>query len=212
MTDIAPEIRTYPLELRDAEVTGRGPFTYLEGRAVPYNTWQDVGPIWENHAAGSFERSTKGGSGRNLPLVAGHDAEDLDNLLGHAERWKHDATGMYGLWKLNDQPKAQQAAALVRSGDLTGLSVGFQEMHYEVVPRPKDRVNATSRKPWVLRTESRLLHVGITSMPAFPDAGVIGVRSLGADHYVEPPVATPDLDGWRAKTAGLAGRWSNIAR
>jgi HK97 family phage prohead protease len=202
MTD-APIINTYPLELRDVEVTGGGPYTYLEGRAVPYNTWQDVGPIWENHANGSFERSTKGGSGRNLPLIAGHDVTDLDNLIGHSYEWRHESAALVGVWRLNEQPRAQQAAALARSGDLNGLSVGFQEIHFEVVPRPRDQLSATARKPWVRRTESRLLHVGMTAQPAFPDAGVISVRSYGADHYVEPPLETPELDAWRSRLEAL---------
>jgi HK97 family phage prohead protease len=196
----APIVRTY--ELREVELTGTGPFKYLEGLAAPYNSWQDVGDIWENHAGGSFERSTKGGTGKSLPLIVGHDVMDLDNIVGHAQTWKHDATGMYGVWLLNEQPKAQQAAALARSGDLNGLSVGFQEVHYQVVPR-QTRDSASSRKPWVLRTESRLLEVSLTPIPAFPDAGVINVRSYDPGHYLEPPQATPELDEWKARLEAL---------
>ena len=197
------ELRIYPLELRELEVTGK-PYRYLEGRAVPYNTWQDVGPFWENHAAGSFERSTKGGSGRGLPLIIGHDAHNLDNIVGHAEKWTHDATGMHGVWRLNEQPRAQQAAALAQAGDLTGLSVGFQEVHAEAVPRPKDRDGAATRKPWIMRSESRLLEVSLTPIPAFPDAGVVNVRSMVDPAAIDLPApATPDLDEWRSRLEAL---------
>src|SRR5215831_20956131 len=62
------------VELRDVDAVGTGPpYRYIEGRAVPFNTWADVGPYLEQHAVGSFERSTKGGSGRSLPLLPWHD-------------------------------------------------------------------------------------------------------------------------------------------
>lgn len=203
-----PQERIYPLELREMELTGK-PYRYLSGRAVPYNTWQDVGPFWEHHAEGSFARSTKGGSGKpGLPLVIGHDHDNLDNVVGHAETWTHDATGMFGVWRLNEQPRAQQAAALVRSGDLTGLSVGFQEVHFRSVPRPRQyELASTADKPWVMRTESRLLEVSLTTIPAY-EGGVINVRSLGdPGRYGTPPTPTPELDEWRGRLESLkAGR------
>ena len=56
------------LQLRDVQAVGR-PYRYLEGRAVPYDTWADVGPVWEQHRAGACKRSTNGRSGKGLPLL-----------------------------------------------------------------------------------------------------------------------------------------------
>jgi HK97 family phage prohead protease len=204
-SDTVDEIRTYQVELREVQAVGR-PFRYLEGRAVPYNTWQDVGPFMEMHAEGSFARSTRVGTGQGLPLLIGHDHSDLDNLVGHAEKWRHDPTGMYGVWRLNDSPKAQQAARLAESGDLTGLSVGFQEIHRDYVRQPRDIDIARGRehKDWVVRTESRLMEVSLTPVPAFADAEVICVRSVyDPDRRQVHPIPTPDLDIWRAKLAAL---------
>lgn len=194
MTDTT-EIRAYQVELRETQAVGR-PFKYIEGRAVPYNTWQDVGPFMENHGEGSFERSTSGGTGRAAPLLIEHGQRDIDNLIGHAESWRHDGTGLYGVWKLNDQPRAQQAGQLAANGDLSGLSVSFQEVHANKT-RHDGRV-------WVARSESRLLEVSLTTMPAFPTAGVVMVRSVfDPDTLAETPIPTPDLDAWRARLAGL---------
>lgn len=200
--DDVREVRVYAAELREVQAVGK-PYRYLEGRAVPYNTWQDVGPFMENHAEGSFAHSTNGGSGRSLPLIIGHDPHDLDNIVGHAERWSHDATGCYGVWKLNDSRRAQQAAGLATSGDLTGLSIGFQEVRAEPVRKPKGAAGSVD-KPWILRTESRMLETSLTPVPAFPDAGVLLVRSMfDPETFVTEPEPTPELDWWRARLVEL---------
>jgi HK97 family phage prohead protease len=198
-TDEITEARFYRTELRQVQAVGR-PYRYLEGRAVPYNTWQDVGPFMEMHAEGSFARSTRGGSGKGLPLLVGHRHDDLDNLIGHAESWKQDRTGLYGVWRLNESPKAQQAARLADAGDLRGLSVGFQPVSEPEYAAAGDRGD----KAWVIWNESRLLEVSVTPVPAFPDAEVTLVRTLVDPK--QPPRPTPDLDHWRQVAAGLHSR------
>jgi len=195
--DEATEARFYRTELREVQTVGR-PYKYLEGRAVPYNTWQDVGPFMEMHAEGSFQRSTKGGTGKGLPLLVGHQHEDLDNLIGHAEKWTHDRTGLYGVWRLNESPKAQQAARLAEAGDLRGLSIGFQPVSAPEYATAGDR---DSDKAWIVWNESRLLEVSVTPVPAFEDAEVTLVRTLLDPQ--RPPVPTPDLDHWRQVAAAL---------
>lgn len=188
------------LVLRDAQVVGR-PFQYLEGRAVPYDTWADVGFFVEQHAFGSLERSTKSGSGKGLPLLLFHDNRNWP--AGHAESWRHETDGLHGVWKLNDTPEAQQAARMADGGDLTGMSIGFAPIRskWQMVddwdpdlgPDHMDRVT---------RLESRLVEVSITPTPAFEDAEITLVRTrsrYSADARREMVTGpTPLLDGWRS--------------
>jgi HK97 family phage prohead protease len=191
------------LMLRDAAVSGR-PYRYLEGMAVPYDTEQDVGWYVETHAFGSFERSTKGGAGRQLPLLLFHDSRAWP--AGHAEHWTHEADGMHGVWRLNDTAEAQRAAALADNGDLIGLSVGFQPIRSEwqlvddfapeLGPAHKDRV---------ARLESRLLEVSMTPTPAFPDAKVSAVReaTVYTREARRPWLPASEVEAWRAWRATL---------
>ena len=55
-----PESRMYeaPMQLRDTQLVGK-PYKFLEGRAVPYNVWADIGWFMEQHDKGSLDRTTK---------------------------------------------------------------------------------------------------------------------------------------------------------
>jgi len=199
MTDTSAETREYAtqLELRDTQAVGR-PYRYLEGRAVPYDVWANVGWFLEQHARGSFKRSTTGRSGKNLPLLLFH--ENAQFPIGHAERWTHDEDGMTGVWQLNDTARAQEAARMAERGDLIGLSVGFQDA---VKPRwdgledfdPDDPANL----PRVTRLESRLIEVSMTPTPAFSDAGVTMVRTRARP----PEPKRRRVDDWRDVLDGL---------
>lgn len=211
MTDHASEARLYrnTLTLKDAQAVGVTPgrYNYLEGRAVPYGTWQDVGFFMEQHAHGSFERSTKGGSGRKLPLLLFHDNRTFP--VGHAEKWSHDSGGLDGVWRLNDSVEAQRAAKDAEAGDLTGLSIGFQPVRTdrqyvedwdpELGPDHKDRYT---------RLESRLLEVSLTPTPAFADAEVTMVRTqFDLQQRSALVVSRPlEVDRWREEIDTLRSR------
>jgi HK97 family phage prohead protease len=167
-------VETVRLELRDAQPSGR-PYRHLEGRAVPYDTWENVGWFLEQHVAGSFERSTKGLGGKNAPLLLFHDNRSWP--VGHAESWTHDSDGMWGVWRLDGGEPAQRAAQMAADGHLTGLSVGFQPIRskWELVDdwdpdADEDHMDRVSR------IESRLVEVSITPTPAFQDAQITLVR------------------------------------
>jgi HK97 family phage prohead protease len=188
-----PERRLFEttVRLRDTQAVGAGagPFRFLEGRAVPYETWTDVGGWFlEQFQAGAFERSTKG-AGKGAPLLLFHDNRSWP--IGHAERWSHDDGGMDGVWRLNGSPEAQRAAQAAEAGDLTGLSVGFGMIRYQyqdaedwapgLGPDHMDRLT---------HYESRLHEVSVTPTPAYADAGVTLVRTaakrqheLAVDHW-----------------------------
>jgi HK97 family phage prohead protease len=192
------------LELRDAQAIAgaAGPFKYLEGRAVPYDTWADVNGFYlEQHAAGSLERSTKSGAGKAAPLLLWHDNQNWP--IGHAERWHHDAGGADAVWRLNGTVEAQKAAALAEAGDLTGLSIGFQSVRREwqiLDDNEWDPSLGWDHMDRVTRLESRLVEVSLTPTPAFETAGVTLVRSS----YHRERVL--EADSWRAVVDGLRSR------
>ena len=197
-----PERRLFEsvLSIRDTQAVGR-PYKYLEGRAVPWDVWTNVGFFMESHAPGSFKHSTRGGAGKSLPLLLFHDNRSWP--IGHAESWGHDDGGLDGVWKLTDSAEAQRAARMADDGDLTGLSIGFQPIRSdwaavddwdpELGPDHMDRVT---------RMESRLLEVSVTPTPAFADAQVALVRS--AERMRERP--DRDADVWRREVDRLRVR------
>lgn len=189
---------TTTLEVRDAQAVGR-PYKYLEGRAVPYDTWTDLGWFLEQHRTGSFKRSTTGNAGKNLPLMLFHDNARFP--VGHAERWEHADDGLHGVWRLNDSADAQTAARMAETGDLVGLSVGFTDAEAPVWEYPEmfDPDMGPDGKARVTRVQSRLVEVSMTPTPAFADAGVTMVRTRA-----RPPAPRErDVDRWRHLIDGL---------
>ena len=162
-------------ELREAQGVGK-PYRFLEGLAVPYGTFENVGWYLEQHELGSFTRSTKGGAGKAAPLLLFHNNRSWP--IGHADKWQHADDGMHGVWKLNDTDAAQQAAGMADAGDLVGLSIGFQPIRstWELVD-DYDPSLGPDHMDRVTRNESRLLEVSMTPTPAFGDAQVTDVRA-----------------------------------
>lgn len=207
----AAETRTFTttLELRETETTGRRPYRYLEGRAVPYDQWADVGPFVERHAQDSFKKSTNGGSGKNAPLLPFHD--NRTRPLGRAVKWRHD-DGLYGVWELADTAEAQSLAEAANAGELVGLSIGFMDA---ATPAwdfrgwdDWDPALGPDHKDRVTRLESRLIEVSLTPTPAYAEAGVECVRTAYGIEVREAKVPRPALaiDAWRAWRAGLDSR------
>jgi len=165
----------YQARLIDLDVTAttKG-FTRMQGRAVPYDTWADVGWYLESHAWGSLYASTT--ERPHLPLLLWHDRQSFP--IGVSTGWEHRVDGLVGTWTLNDRDEAQEAARLAKSGELGHLSIGFQpirsqwdmadhwapELGYDFMDR-------------VTRLESRLLEVSVVATPAFADAEILDVRS-----------------------------------
>jgi hypothetical protein len=202
----APELRTYTttLELRDAQAVGAGRvYRFLEGRAVPYDTWADLGLFMERHAPRSFAQSTKAGSGKNLPLLVFHDRTSYP--VGRADSWTHDDGGLSGVWRLSDSDDAQRAAREAADGGL-GLSIGFQPIRSDVTKQAATWAPdlGPEHKDWITRSESRLLEVSLTPVPAYTDSVVTMVRSaFDPDRRPTVDVAHPLLDSWRATVDGL---------
>jgi len=189
---IGPETREFVTELalRDVQAVGR-PYRYLEGRAVPYDTWANVGWFLEQHRYGSFKRTTNGRSGNKLPLLLFHDNKSFP--IGHAEAWSHPDDGLHGVWKLNDSAEAQRAAHAADNGDLVGLSIGFADASAPLWEEGDPFSDDPDQFPKVTRVESRLLEVSMTPTPAFAEAGVTMVRSAAC----RPAPPRRAVDHWR---------------
>jgi uncharacterized protein len=206
-----PESRVFDVSLREVQAVGK-PYRFLEGRAVPYDVYADVnGWFMEAHQMGSFKRSTKGGTGKGLPLLLFHNNQTWP--IGHADSWDHRSDGMHGVWRLNERPEAQTAARMAEDGDLIGLSVGFQpiESRWTFVEDYAPDLGADHMDS-VLRTQSRLLEVSMTPTPAFVDAGVTAVRTaetreLHLQRRSKVYEAQPsEADAWRRTVDQLRSR------
>lgn len=188
----APEVRTYTeFEIRDVDGTASG--SYMEGLAVPYDTWADVGWFMEQHAQGSFSRSIKEAA-RGLPLLLWHDNETFP--VGVSEEWRETTDGLVGVWRMDQTDElARTAVEKAKGGFLTGLSIGFAPIQLDTDVDDKGLM-------WVTRLESRLLEVSLTPTPAFAGAQVSYVRSR-VPHQAK---RSSELDAWRDYLKGVKNR------
>ena len=71
-TTHAPEVRAFAtaLVIREVQAVGAGRAPrFLEGRAVPFNTWADLRWFREQHTPESFKRSTQGNKGAGFAVA-----------------------------------------------------------------------------------------------------------------------------------------------
>lgn len=165
----APEVRTFRgLEFRDTELSQSG--KWLEGRAVPYDVWQDVGWYMEKIQKGCFAKSIREAA-KNLPLLLWHDGRSFP--VGRSHSWTENDAGLDVVWEMDTADVAQEAARLAKNQMLTGLSVGFAP-----TSKGTDRTfDEDAGISYMLRTEARLLEVSLTPTPAYAGAKVSLVRS-----------------------------------
>lgn len=199
----APEVRTIPtFEFREVDGTESGSF--LEGTAVPYNTWANIGWFMEQHAPGSFARSIKEAA-RGLPLLLFHNNQSFPIGVSHEWRDGDDRLGV--VWKIDTSDElAVEGARKARNGFLTGLSIGFAPIRsdWEYV-RAEDWDPDAGKVDRVTRQESRLLEVSLTPTPAFAGAQVQLVRSRDAakSSRAAEMGARPRLERAREQLAAL---------
>lgn len=190
----APEVRTYAaLQLRDVDTSTTGRF--MEGRAVPYGTWENVGWYLEQHEKGSLAKSIEEAA-NGLPLLLWHDNRTYP--VGVADAWTEADDGLLGVWRMDSSDEAQRAADLAERGMLTGLSIGFVPIRseWEYVDLAEwDPDLGPDHMDRVVRQESRLLEVSLTPTPAYAGAQVTLVRSR--DQVRHEKAARAELDAWK---------------
>jgi HK97 family phage prohead protease len=191
------EYAVFDLALRDLDTGGRAVLTHLEGRAVPYDTWANVGPYMEQFRPGAFAKSIR--ERPALPLMLFHGRDDIWPI-GLAEKWSSQPDGLYGTWKLNGSANAQRAGQMARSGELGFLSIGFVAIRS--APEQVADYNpdlGEDHMDRMTRIEARLVETSIVPTPAYADAVVTQVR-----HYRRPAHDPhPRLTAWKREAAAL---------
>lgn len=194
----APEVRTYPvMEMRVVDGTEDG--QYIEGRAVPYESWTDVGWYMEKFVKGAFSKSIRE-SAKRLPLLLWHDNRSFP--IGVSHEWHDLEEGLDCVWKIDTaDPMAVEASRKAREGYLTGLSVGFapiMNLDKNGVDRNNTRDLDDNGILWVTRKQARLLEVSLTPTPAYAGAKVQLVRTR--DREARPSV---EVAAWRRYLEGI---------
>lgn len=185
------EARVVPVvfEVRDLG-TDKGKFTALQGRAIPYNTMANVGGLFtEEIQPGTFAKSIKEGA-RGLPLTLFHKDNDLGSHIGISEQWNERATGLDGVWRLDQGEEAQRAAQMANDGFLPYLSVRF-------LPDPgRSEMQYRGDIPHFIRKSARLVATSLVSTPVYADAAVTMVRSM--ENVKKPGDPGTPLAKWTA--------------
>jgi uncharacterized protein len=175
-SDAAPpglEARSFSVEL---ELRSEGDGRTLIGRAVPYGVTASVGGRYqERFVAGAFARQIASGNVGRVKLFESHHAR-LSGAppIGKAAVLVESADGLNGEWPLFQTSRAADALELVRSGEVTGLSVGFK-------PLPGGSTKAGDGV--IERRQAHLDHVVLTHEPVYAGAGVVAVRSRPVAAY-----------------------------
>ena len=182
------------VELREGE---DGQEDHLYGRIVPYDTPTRITPTMDEvFARGSLDKTLREYS-KGVKLYSTHETRSRQPI-GSVRDFDSREDGMYVRFSLNRTNDANDVRELVRTGDATGLSVGFVPVRQ--IDSPPDRDGRVT----VTRTEAALDHVAFVARPAYPDAQVASVRDqpLAENPEVlaaaeERAAGTPLLDEWR---------------
>lgn len=162
MSHRVPEQRAYPVEL---EKTKNNRLTI---RLATYGREYDLGAFVEELRAGVFRKSLSE-SARALPLHVNHNHAMIP--VGKATDWQDGNDVLLGTFDFDTRAEAQEMARLVDEGYMTGASIGFAPI--------SDEWTRTGAKPKVVRREARMLETSLVSVPAYEDAGVLALRSMG---------------------------------
>lgn len=146
--------------LTDVEIRTDG--RTLHGTVVPYGVQTRIGSYIESFARGAFA----GTDPAAVPLLVAHRHAALP--IGRAVALVDESDRLAGEFTLAETRDAEEVLALARDGVPLGLSVGFMPAE------GGDRWTADRRK--VVRTRATLAEVSIVGVPAYPGAGVQGVR------------------------------------
>ena len=163
------------LELRDSDDGTH----HLRGVVAPYGDHYDMGEDGvESFAPGVFAKSVRQ-RGESIGLTEQHLRESFP--IGRSVAWEDTADGLVGTFHLAPTLRGNEALALVQSGFLDGLSVGFVPL--------RNRTETVGGRRHIERVEAILDHVGLVNTPAYQQARVLEARN---DDDTPPPVFDPD--------------------
>jgi HK97 family phage prohead protease len=160
-------VRTFDVDL---EVRDDGEGRTLFGRAVPYGETINLpgGDGKERFAYGAFARQVAAGQFGGIKLFDSHQNRmSGQQPIGKTAMLAEREDGLHGAWPLYNTSRANDALELVRTGEVTGLSIGFK-----VTGKPTLGADGAYE-----RTAAHLDHIVLTHEPAYASAGVTAIRS-----------------------------------
>lgn len=150
----------------------------LIGRAVPYGQAVDLpGGGLERFVPGAFNRQLTAGADQwqRVKLYESHTSRlDGQQPIGRTSMLVDRPDGLHGEWPLYNTTRANDALELVRSGEVTGLSIGFKPTGTR---KAADGVTE--------RHAAHLDHIVLTHEPVYETAQVTAVRSVPAVHRLD---------------------------
>lgn len=183
----------FELMLRDG---GPGDGRTLIGRLVPYGRASEVDdgdgrrPYRERFVKGAFERQLRSGQHRQVALFAQHVRSNDRLPLARADRLFDEPDGLFGSFPMPHTTAADDALELVRSGVVTGLSVGFRLL---------DGGSRRGTDGVIERRRAHVDHVALTHSPAYEGAEVVALRAAGGVELAGRPLATWQREGDRLR-------------
>ena len=160
------QTRAFTVEL---EVRSGGDGRTILGRAVPFGQTAEIPGGKERFVAGAFARQIAAGQIGQVKLFANHNARQVGEFaVGKTVALDERQDGAYGAWSMYDTPRGEEALHLVKTGEVTGLSIGFKAV---------DGGTRKGADGAFERHAVHLDHVVLTNQPAYPGAVVTAVRS-----------------------------------
>lgn len=136
---------------------------------------------------GAFSKSLKTRGAKGVRMLFQHDPSEP---IGHWTKIREDARGLYVEGVLSeDVARAREVHALMRSGALDGLSIGFQTV------RAKNDPKSGVRR--VL--EADLWEISVVTFPMLPSARIAQVKAADGNF---PTIR--EFERWLTRDAGLS--------
>ena len=169
----------------DVEVSDWSNGFHFEGYAAVFEEEADLGEFTESIERGAFRKVLS--TGANVPLLHEHQHRDfLASTRSGRLKLFEDARGLGVKADVVDTPTARSVYALVKGGEVTGMSYGF------VAGQGNQKVEMRQGKPHRRLTNfNRLLDVSTTFDPTFQGTEA-NFRSL-AMQYADSPDSLQQL-------------------
>ena len=152
------------------EVRSDGDGRTVLGRAVPYGQTAPIGGgKSERFVMGAFSRQIGGGQLHTVKLHASHSGRQAGDILSQVGKTVHlaeQSDGLHGAWQLYDTAAGDHVLQLVKTGEVTGLSIGFKALDTKL-----------GSDGAYERHGAHLDHVALTTSPVYAGAQVTAVRS-----------------------------------
>jgi HK97 family phage prohead protease len=153
------------------ELRADGDGRTILGRAVPYGQTIDIPGGKERFVLGAFARQIQVGPIAAVKLHSSH-AERIEGKypVGATIHLAEQPDGLHGAWRMHETARGDEALHMVKTGEVTGLSIGF---------KASDGGSKRGADGAIERHAVHLDHVVLTGEPAYAGAQVTAVRSAG---------------------------------